>query len=49
MLETIEVNTGPKPVGCVIWLHGLGADGHDFEQLVPDLDLPENIPLRFIY
>ena len=49
MLETIEVNTGSKPVGSIIWLHGLGADGHDFEQLVPDLDLPKNIPLRFIF
>ena len=49
MLEKIEVNTGSKPVGSIIWLHGLGADGHDFEQLVPDLDLPKNIPLRFIF
>ena len=49
MLETIEVNTGSKPVGSIIWLHGLGADGHDFEQLVPELDLPKNIPLRFIF
>ena len=49
MLETIEVNTGSKPIGSIIWLHGLGADGHDFEQLVPDLDLPKNIPLRFIF
>ena len=49
MLETIEVNTGSKPVGSIIWLHGLGADGHDFEQLVPDLDLPRSIPLRFVF
>jgi phospholipase/carboxylesterase len=37
MLETIEVETAPKPDATVIWLHGLGADGHDFEPIVPEL------------
>jgi phospholipase/carboxylesterase len=37
MLETIEVETAPKPTAAVIWLHGLGADGHDFEPIVPQL------------
>ena len=36
MLETIEVETGAKADAAVIWLHGLGADGHDFEPIVPD-------------
>ena len=49
MLDNIEVNTGSNPVGSVIWLHGLGADGHDFEKLVPDLVLSESIPLRFVF
>jgi len=35
------------PAGTVIWLHGLGADGHDFEPIVPLLDLDK--PLRFIF
>ena len=35
MLEAIEVDTAPKPRGAIIWLHGLGADGHDFEPIVP--------------
>jgi len=45
--ETVEVVTGEAPVGSVIWLHGLGADGHDFEPIVPELSLP--VPLRFVF
>lgn len=33
----------------VIWLHGLGADGHDFESILPELALPESHPIRFIF
>jgi phospholipase/carboxylesterase len=47
--ETVELETGPDPVGSIIWLHGLGADGHDFEPIVPELRLPETLPLRFIF
>jgi predicted esterase len=42
-LETVTVETGPKPSYTVIWMHGLGADGHDFEPLVPEL-LDEGMP-----
>ena len=38
-----------RPVGSVIWLHGLGADGHDFEPIVPELRLPDDLPLRFVF
>jgi phospholipase/carboxylesterase len=48
-LPTVIVETGPEPVGSVIWLHGLGADGHDFEPLVPELRLPHSMPLRFVF
>ena len=48
-LETLQVETGPKPVAAVIWLHGLGADGHDFEPIVPELGLPASKPVRFIF
>ncbi len=48
-LATIEIETHPEPVGSVIWLHGLGADGHDFEPIVPELDLPDSLPLRFVF
>jgi phospholipase/carboxylesterase len=35
--------------GSVIWLHGLGADGHDFEPIVPELGLPSSMRLRFVF
>ncbi len=47
--EAIEVETGDNPVGSVIWLHGLGADGRDFEPIVPELSLPADLPLRFVF
>jgi phospholipase/carboxylesterase len=41
---------GPdKAQRSIIWLHGLGADGHDFEPLVPDLKLPESAAIRFVF
>ena len=48
-LETIELLTSDKPDASVIWLHGLGADGHDFEGLVPELKLPDELAIRFIF
>ncbi|HEV2321538.1 MAG TPA: alpha/beta hydrolase-fold protein [Gammaproteobacteria bacterium] len=48
-LQTVEVETGPTPQASVIWLHGLGADGHDFEPIVPELRLPPALPLRFVF
>jgi len=47
--ETVEMQTGAEPVGSVIWLHGLGADGHDFEAIVPELRLADSLPLRFVF
>ena len=47
--ETVELETGANPLGSVIWLHGLGADGHDFEPIVPELRLPDSMPLRFVF
>lgn len=49
MLETIEIETRPNPTHSVIWLHGLGADGHDFEPIVPELVRPTWPSLRFIF
>ena len=43
----IEIETGANPVASVIWLHGLGADGHDFEPIVPELRL--KAPVRFVF
>jgi phospholipase/carboxylesterase len=48
-LESVIVETGPKPTFTIIWMHGLGADGHDFEPLVPEL-LEKDFPsLRFVF
>jgi phospholipase/carboxylesterase len=49
MLETIEVETGPKPTAAVIWLHGLGADAHDFEPVVPQLVSRAERSWRFVF
>jgi len=48
-LETLELCTSDSPDASVIWLHGLGADGHDFEALVPELRLPSKLAIRFIF
>lgn len=45
--ETVEIETGERPESSVIWLHGLGADGHDFEPIVPELKL--GAALRFVF
>src|SRR5687768_10743727 len=47
MLDVIEIATGPKPRLTVVWLHGLGADGHDFEPIVPELAL--SFAVRFVF
>ena len=49
MLECVETATAPDPRHAVIWLHGLGADGHDFEPIVPQLLQPGWPPLRFVF
>ena len=49
LLQAIELNTGLDPVGTIIWMHGLGADGNDFVPVVKELGLPDNLPLRFIF
>lgn len=48
-LERIELVTGAGPTAAVIWLHGLGADGHDFEPIVPELELPAAPAVRFVF
>lgn len=47
LLETVELATGEDPELCIIWLHGLGADGHDFVPIVPALELPA--AARFVF
>ena len=47
--DLVEIETGPKPSGTVIWMHGLGADGHDFEPIVPELVRRGERSLRFVF
>lgn len=49
LLEAIELETAPAPRAAIIWLHGLGADGHDFEPIVPELGLPRAKAVRFVF
>jgi len=48
-LETIEIETASEPNAAVIWLHGLGADGHDFEPIVPELVRRGERAWRFVF
>lgn len=45
----IELETGASPRFAVIWLHGLGADGSDFEPIVPYLGLDPSVSIRFVF
>jgi phospholipase/carboxylesterase len=47
--ETIEVERGENATASVVWLHGLGADGHDFLPVADELDLPETLAVRFVF
>lgn len=49
MLEKITIDPEGEHKATIIWLHGLGADGHDFEALVPELDLADALGTRFIF
>lgn len=48
-LEAVEHETGASPRWCVLWLHGLGADGHDFAPIVPELVARDWPALRFVF
>ena len=48
-LDAIQIESGPHPQAAVIWLHGLGADGADFEPIVPELGLAAQPAVRFVF
>jgi len=48
-LTAIEINPDTEPQASVIWLHGLGADGYDFVDIVPQLNLPKELAVRFVF
>jgi phospholipase/carboxylesterase len=47
--EAIIIETADQPDACIIWLHGLGADGNDFAPIIPQLGLPSSLRVRFIF
>ncbi|MGH9391493.1 MAG: alpha/beta hydrolase [Vicinamibacteria bacterium] len=49
LLPAVEIDPDGPPKSSVIWLHGLGADGHDFEPSVPELGLPKVARVRFVF
>ncbi len=51
ILPTVELESpqGVEVNAAIIWLHGLGADGHDFAPIVPELSLPESFGIRFVF
>src|SRR5438270_10617584 len=49
LLPSVETETAPSPDACVIWLHGLGADGNDFAPIIPELRIPPSLRLRFVF
>jgi phospholipase/carboxylesterase len=49
VLPAVELETRPRPRHSVIWLHGLGADGHDFAPIIPELVARDWPALRFVF
>ena len=49
LLPTVEVETAAQPTHAVIWMHGLGADGHDFEPVVDEFNAAKLPPTRFVF
>ena len=49
LLDCLEINPGNDARASIIWLHGLGADGYDFEPIVEELRLPKSLPVRFVF
>ena len=49
LLTTLDIEPAGPVRSSVIWMHGLGADGHDFEPVVDELDLDRLPPTRFVF
>ncbi|WP_417445487.1 alpha/beta hydrolase [Kangiella sp.] len=49
LLPCVTVKPTSEHKATVIWLHGLGADGHDFEPIVPELKIPAELGVKFIF
>lgn len=49
LLPTVEIETHTPATASIIWLHGLGADGNDFAGIIPELRLPTDAAIRFVF
>jgi phospholipase/carboxylesterase len=49
LLPAIEIDTGAQPDAAVIWMHGLGDDGHGWSEVVRALRLPDALTVRFLF
>ena len=47
-MNNVVIESGKQSKYCIIWMHGLGADGHDFEDIIPELKLGD-LPIKFIF
>lgn len=48
-LSAVEIEPVKEATASVIWMHGLGADGNDFRDVIPALNLPDTLSIRFIF
>ena len=48
-LDYLEDMHGSNPDAAIIWLHGLGADAHDFTPMVNQLNLPDDLSIHFVF
>lgn len=49
LIKHIELSTGENPKATIIWMHGLGSDCWDFVPIIKELQLPDTLPIRFIF
>jgi phospholipase/carboxylesterase len=49
LLNCIKINPDRPATATILWLHGLGADGNDFAPIVPELQLPGDLAVRFVF
>lgn len=49
LLPCVEINPAEEAKACIIWMHGLGDSGHGFAPIVPELKLPDELAIRFLF
>ncbi len=49
ILSCIEQEPSTPATASIIWMHGLGATAHDFESIPPELGLPSDLAIRYVF